>query len=328
MDLQDIGEFELIRRIRRQVKNSRQVLQGIGDDAAVLRHDKKSHLLLTTDALVENVHFRRDWSSPEQIGRKAVEVNVSDIAAMGGLPTAALVSLILPASTDPLFVERIYRGIRRRCRHYRIDLVGGNISRGKELSISITLLGRVERDRLCLRSGAGPDELVCVTGKLGKGQAGLMLCSSGDMDKDADKAGPFLRPRARLQEGRAIARFATSLIDISDGLVGELHRLMDASGVGFLIDAATLPLHPLTKLVDDDPRRLALFGGDELELLFTIRKKDLRRLKVRSTIIGRTTRERRISVQGWPGQEDARTVMDREGYDHFLRRPRSSRTRS
>lgn len=308
MDMKDIGEFGLIRKLMKGIRLSRRVKQGIGDDCAVMEHDAKHYQLLTTDALVEGVHFRKEWSSPQQIGRKAVEVNVSDIAAMGGRPMTVLVSFIIPVQTSVSLIEGIMDGIKSRCNHYDIDLVGGNISKGKELSITIQMTGLVQKDSLRLRRGAKPGQLIAVTGKLGKGLAGLELCKKGK-GKDA-KA--FLEPKARLKESQNIAPYATSMIDITDGLGGELHHLADASGVGFLIEKNKLPLHPLVKKVDGDPHRMALYSGDELELLFTIREKDVKKVNTTFTVIGRVTNKDVLLTDG------KKTYHIGKGFDHFL----------
>src|SRR3989338_2776472 len=150
MKVSDIGEMELIKRIHKKVgQYSKDIIKGIGDDAAVVAFDKKYYMLFTTDSLFEDIHFSLDFFTPEQIGKKAIESNVSDIAAMGGFPKYALVSLILPKDTDLKFIDKLYDGMNKASKNYKLSIIGGNLSSGKNIAITVMMIGLVEKGYLC-----------------------------------------------------------------------------------------------------------------------------------------------------------------------------------
>ena len=164
MKISDVGEIKLIEKIRAKTKLfSKDVVKGIGNDAAVLKFNKKYYLLLTTDTLVEDDHFNLKWFKPEQVGKKAIESNVSDIAAMGGFPKYALISIIMPKTTSVGFIDGLYGGINKAAKKYKISIIGGNLSSGNKISVTVTLVGFVEKKNLCLRSNAKADDLIIVT---------------------------------------------------------------------------------------------------------------------------------------------------------------------
>ena len=173
MKVKDIGEFGLIDRISKRPIDKK-ILVGIGDDAAVFKTDEGLQIL-TTDCLVEGDHFRKEWFTAMQIGMKAIEINISDIAAMGAIPKYALVSLVLPKDLDVNIIDKIYKGMRQSGEKHKVEIIGGNITHGKQLVIDIDMLGELKQQNLCLRSHAKPGDFILVTGDLGSSAAGLNL---------------------------------------------------------------------------------------------------------------------------------------------------------
>ena len=256
MDVSGGGEFAAIDRLRRLFGEPAAGERWIGDDAAVLRPPGGS-LLAATDVLVENVHFDLTIGGVDDVGWKAAVVNVSDVAAMGGLPTALLVAVAGPPGTD---LDRLYEGLADAARAYDCPVVGGDLSDAPLLVVSVTVIGHAARLGPVLRSGARPGDAVFVTGPLGAAAAGLALLRAGREGGDAVAA--YRRPRARLAEGRAAAGAgATAMIDVSDGLAADLGHLLVDSGVGAALDE--VPVAPGATLEQ------ALGGGDDYELLFT-----------------------------------------------------------
>lgn len=277
MDIKTIGgEFALIDRLHGIVATQQvNVIKGIGDDAAVLRvaPEPAPYLLVTTDILVDGRHFRRNWATAEQIGIKAAECNISDIAAMGGRPQWMFTSIVLPADTQVDWIEALYRGIRQSCNTRGIALLGGDTTQGELFSITITLLGSVSQDHLCLRSHAQADDYIMVTGTLGASAAALMVLETGSKPSQylLEK---HLTPRSRMDIVDCIAPVANAMIDISDGLAAEIHHICQQSHVGAQIQASMIPIHPDVKNIAANhkipPLELALGGGEDFELLFTI----------------------------------------------------------
>jgi len=308
------GEFALIDLITKKARG-REVIVGIGDDAAVLKYDSRRLLLWTTDMMVESDHFNTRWSTPRQIGRKAMEANVSDIAAMGGLPKQALVSISLPDDTQIEYIEELYRGMRDVCRRYGFDIVGGNTTHGQKIVIDVSLLGLVEKNRLRLRSDARKGDLVCVTGDLGKSRAGLETLKKGLMGDVRD----HLEPKCRLKEAREIGKHANAMIDVSDGLASEVNHICERSRVGAEIDKQKIPVSKNTlKLAEKlhrDARDFALQGGEDFELVFTIPEKKLRKIRIGCpvTVVGRIVDRKKGAVL----LDNGRRTRLGGGFDHF-----------
>ena len=276
--ISDLGEFGLIDLIQRLLpKPGGNVILGIGDDTAALRLQDGRLLLATCDVQVEGRHFRRDRISPYLLGRRTAAINLSDIAAMGGTPLYPLVSLGLPSELEVSWVEEFYRGLETELSTEGALVVGGNLTSAEKIFVDLTLLGEVAEEEMLTRSGGGPGDRILVTGALGTSCAGLLAFDEG-LSSHADVAEAttaHLTPRARVKEGRSIAKtkLATSMIDISDGLAGDLHHLCLASGYSARIWADRLPIAPVTREVArrlrKDPLDLALHGGEDYELLFT-----------------------------------------------------------
>jgi thiamine-monophosphate kinase len=321
--LSDIGEFGFLDRLRALRIPRRDVDLGIGDDCAIVRAGRK-RLLLTTDALVEDVHFRWAWDSAPGLGERAFAVNASDIAAMGGAPRFALLSIVAPKSARIDRLEGFVRGFAAAARQRGCALVGGNLSSGPLWMISVTIIGEPFGIPL-RRSGARPGDLLYVSGVLGAaGYSREILL--GRRRGSPRQTTAFRRPRARLDVGEMLVRTrsATAAIDLSDGLLADLGHVCTASRVGARIDAERLPFAPpLRRLAQEERLALALGGGEDYELLFTVSPARVRRLEEAArrrsllvTNIGRVTRERGIRVTGLPAAS-ARTFA--AGFDHFRR---------
>ena len=257
--LGDIGEFALIRELRRRLFAGRGTLVGIGDDAAVLEPSASGRVLLfTTDMLVEGTHFDLASASPYQVGWKALACSLSDIAAMGGLPRAAVVSLGAPGGLGVAFCRQLYRGMNGVARRFDCGIAGGDtVGSGRGLVISVSLLGEVERERLALRSGARPGDGLWVTGRLGGSLAGRHLC--------------FM---PRVNEARfLVERFPVkAMMDLSDGLGSDLFRMAEASGTGFRLCCQRIPADREAIGGGDEGTVLerALYDGEDFELLAAI----------------------------------------------------------
>jgi thiamine-monophosphate kinase len=257
MQLKSIGEFGLIERIKSRVKLDSRVIQGIGDDCAVIRFNKERFLLFSCDMIVEDVDFRRT-TSPYLIGRKALAVCISDIAACAGTPEHALVAVGLPKNISVEFTDKIIKGISDLANKYHINLVGGDISQAQRLVIDVSILGTVRRKHLVLRSGAKKGDIICVTGSLGGSIAGKHL-----------KFTPRLKEAYFLVKNFKI----NSMIDISDGLAADLGHILAASKVGACIYETLIPVSQQARDLNE-----ALYSGEDFELLFTLARKDAWRL--------------------------------------------------
>jgi thiamine-monophosphate kinase len=279
MSRKKLNEFELITKLTRSLPGDSRVIKGVGDDCAVLKQPGGKYLLATCDIQVDGVHFLSGVANPGAIGHKAVAVNVSDIATMGGIPTFCLVSLVLPNDKDSDFVELLYDGIKTACSIYGVQIIGGNISSGKQLAVDIFMMGEVNPDELLLRSGAKPGDKLLVTGALGEAAAGLELIKNGaiilsETDR-ADLLNKQLSPIARLSESNLIAKskLATSMIDISDGLLGDVSHICDESKVGVVIYEKQVPVlasvTQVEKQLANKSLSLAITGGEDYELLMT-----------------------------------------------------------
>ena len=280
MTVRELGEFALLARLQRRLKqgDAPPVVRGIGDDCAVLRPADGHDLLVTTDTQEEGVHFRRDWSTPADIGWRCLAVNVSDIAAMGGVPLGAVVALSLPAALAVAFVEAMYDGLNDMASAYDCPIIGGNISKSAErLSVTITVLGSAPRDGAVYRAAARVGDAIWVTGDLGGAKAGLEALNHPQAVAGlptGEVLSRYRRPRPRLREAQALRRHgARSLIDLSDGLSSDLAHVCEASGVGARLQADRIPISDETRTVADalglDPLTMALHGGEDFELCLT-----------------------------------------------------------
>ena len=276
MDLRDIGEFGLIDRIRKWMAASDSALiQGIGDDVAVIEIGGKA-LLVTTDILIEDIHFERSWMDPYRLGKKALTVNLSDIAAMGGTPKYFLISMGLPKNLPLSFISSLYRGLKEGARRFRVNLIGGDTSLSQKIVINICLLGEGKKQDLVFRKGAKAGNDLFVSGTLGDAALGLkILQEEGGMQGPRGLIEKHLSPCPRIQLGQTIAQrhWATAMIDVSDGLLIDTSHLIEESGVGVRIWEDRIPLSRLYRKwihsYSKDPYQIALCGGEDYELLFT-----------------------------------------------------------
>lgn len=275
------SEFEFIQDIRHRYS-----LRKIGDDCAVLPKDFKTDLVMTTDLLVEDIDFRRDWTTPEFLGHKALAVSLSDVAAMGAKPVWAMISIGLPEvvwKSD--FAERFYDGYFRLARKFDVEIVGGDVSRTPDkIVVDSIAAGEVAKEKAVLRSGARAGDLIFVTGGLGGAAAGLKLLENGVRYNNDAKICQHnlmlkqLQPQPQIQAAKDLNEFnlASAMIDLSDGLSGDLMHLCRESKVGAKIFADRIPFHKnLLSVTDsfDEKLDLALNGGEDYELLFTVNPK-------------------------------------------------------
>jgi thiamine-monophosphate kinase len=276
MELREIGEFGLINRIRKSMATSHPgLIQGIGDDVAVVDMGRKV-LLVTTDILIERIHFDRSWIDPYRLGKKALTVNLSDIAAMGGTPRYFLISLGLPKNLPLSFISSFYRGLKEGAKQFHVDLIGGDTSLSQKIVINICLLGEGKKGGLLFRKGARIGNDLFVSGTLGDSALGLkILQKEGLQGRPRGLIGKHLSPCPRIELGQTITghRLATAMIDVSDGLLIDTTHLLEESGVGARIWEDQIPLsRPYRKWIQaysKDPYQIALTGGEDYELLFT-----------------------------------------------------------
>jgi thiamine-monophosphate kinase len=273
-------EDELIARLRERVRDAggRRLLVGIGDDAAVWQPSRGNRSVITTDALVEGVHFRRDLMSARDAGWRALASNLSDIAAMGARPVLATVALAFARDTDPEWLLEAYEGIADLAKQARCAIAGGDLTRAPAIAFAITVVGEVRASNLKRRDAARPGDVVAVTGPLGASRAGLRIAAdfpqlANDAEVTAALAA-FRTPVPRLREGRWLgaSRHVHAMMDLSDGLSTDLDRLCAASGAGAVLER--VPVHEAARKISartgDDCGAWALGGGEDFELLVCI----------------------------------------------------------
>lgn len=308
----ELGEFGLIAELTAGFTGGPAVLLGPGDDAAVIAAPD-GRVVASTDVLVEDVHFRRDWSSPRDVGHKAAAANLADIAAMGAVPTALLVGLSLPRDLPAEWVLELTAGMAAEASLVGASIIGGDITSGDRVVVAVTALGDLQGRFPLTRSGAGPGDTVAVAGRIGWSAIGLLLLQAGRPAEHPDVVGAHCRPAPPYAAGpAAVALGATALIDISDGLLAELGHLASGSGVAIDVDrAALLPeaeLLAAATALDIDPVTAMLTGGEDHALLGTFPGSTA--LPAEWRVIGRVAAGRGVTVDGsaWDGDE---------GWRHF-----------
>jgi thiamine-monophosphate kinase len=329
LKLKDLGEFELIDRIRKQTINGTGVHRGIGDDAAVLSLPAGHHLLTSTDLLIEDVHFRRDWTDCEALGHKAVAVNLSDIAAMGGTPRFLYLGLACPGDAELDDINAFLKGALDEAVRHDVTLVGGDTCRSPgPWLISVTIEGSAPAGQAIGRNGAQPGDLIMVSGTLGDSALALHLLREGKSPEDA-LLSRHHRPTAQVDLGRQLGErcLARAMIDISDGLAGDLEHILQGSRVDGTIEEDKLPLsEDFRRYYDKDTGllELALFGGEDYELLFTVppeKAEDVKSLGIELnlpiSVIG-VLNEGIGTLSLRDGTGEVRPILVR-GYDHFCR---------
>lgn len=339
----DLGEFGLIAQMRTALGQSRDeaVVAGIADDAAVYRVAGEAGAgrvhVITTDALVEGVHFNRAFMPMEHLGVKALAVNVSDVVAMNARPRYATVALGLPRNVYAEQVQQLYRGLQRAAAHYGVTVVGGDTVSAGQLTLSVTVVGEADEEAVVYREGARPGDVLCVTGDLGASYAGLKVLADQHhrLEREGDAFRPevdtfsyviqrHLAPQARLE---ALDHWAAAgvqpraLIDVSDGLASEVHHLCEAGDVGARLFGAALPIEVQTRQVADrfeeDVDVYALFGGEDYELLFALPPDEVDRLgdDFDFSVVGEVTEASEGVHVNTPEGQAVR--LRPGGFDHF-----------
>jgi len=329
MNLSELGEFGLIDTIRARVASAPGVHRGIGDDAAELEIPVGHRLLTSTDLLLENIHFSFAWTSAEDLGHKAVAVNLSDIAAMGGTPRFLYIGLACPAATEVGQLDAFVTGALAEAGAHGVTLVGGDTCRSPgPWIISVTIEGTAPAGVAVGRDGARPGDAVLVSGTLGDSALALALWQRG-ATPEAFLAARHCRPEPRIALGRELAQagLATAMIDLSDGLAADLGHILEASGVGAEVQSAALPLSPAFRAhLAQRPELfdLALAGGEDYELICTVPVERVAaaqaiaaRVGVPLTVIGAITfSEPGLQLRVGNG---AVRPLRRSGYEHFGR---------
>ncbi len=345
-ELKKTGEFDLIDRFDSRLKfRSPRIKIGIGDDCAVYSGIAGKYQIISTDALIENVHFKLSTTKPKLLGRKALSVNISDIAAMGGTPHLALVTLGIPKTLPVKFLDGLYQGMNEICEQHQIEIAGGDTTVSpSHLFINITIVGEAQKKQLFTRSGACPGDKIFITGSPGESALGLQLLSSprkkwkGNLKFQKKMIQAHLDPVPRLTESKMLVKSSariTSMIDISDGLAQDLLHICKASNVGAVLRDEWLPmsreLKDLTALNKLTALDYIMAGGEDYELLFTLKSEDVRKLtsqfknaKTPVTQIGEVTAHPQKVVL-LNGDGKSKSLKKFSGFDHF--RPPNSRGR-
>ncbi|MCI5126538.1 MAG: thiamine-phosphate kinase [Candidatus Electrothrix sp. AR5] len=347
-------ERDIIDQIRNFACNKGEgLVQGIGDDCAVVEKDQQHVWLLTMDTLIESVHFDCSWHPPYLLGRKAVSVNVSDVAAMGGRPVFVLLSLGLPADFAPEWATELSRGINDACRHYGCLLIGGDtVCSPEKVTLTLTLIGEMEKDRVLYRHGACPGDTIWVSGSLGYAAAGLDCFRSGKIVGEnigmsatmnvglptgyPSELAPCIKahldPEARVGLARALAQTGCvhSMMDLSDGLATDLSHLCQQSRVGARIEAEKLPgragLAHAASLLNKKRIDWMIAGGEDYELLFTADPKDSPAILAaaagqggRVSPVGTVIAGQGVTLQRKVTEGNEEQPISFQGFDHFVR---------
>lgn len=310
------NESDFLRLISKKPHNPDAVL-GIGDDAAVY-NSRPGRYVVTTDMIVEGDHFSLDYFKPQEIGIKAMESNVSDIAAMGAKPLFAFISIALKPGTDEKFIRGLYRGIYDCAKKYGIDIMGGDTTHGATMVVNVALIGFAKKkDRLAYRSGAAVGDFIFVTGKLGGSTAGLKLFQNKIPGFKSVKK-KHIRPKCRADLSEKIAKISTSMEDVSDGLASEVRNICIASKKGAIIDGSRVPIAGETrraaKVLGMDALDFALFGGEDFELVFTVPSRKKKEAEKLGTLVGAINNKRGKVHLNRGGKT---VLLEKFGYDHF-----------
>ncbi len=302
-DVNTLGEFGLIEHLTKKfAARQNSTIKGVGDDAAVLHFGKSKnepHILVSTDMLVEGIHFDLAYTPLMHLGYKAVIVNLSDIYAMNAHPTQVTVSFAISNRFSVEAMEEIYKGVQKACELYKVDLVGGDTtSSPRGLILSVTAIGSARAEKITYRSGAKEGDIICISGNLGAAYVGLQILerekqvnavapeARPELEKHAYLIERQLKPEARKDMVRFFEKASlqpTAMIDISDGLASDLFHICKQSGLGAYLEESGIPIHPDTEMaalkLNLPPLTCALSGGEDYELLFTISPKDFPKVK-------------------------------------------------
>jgi len=325
-NISKIGEFELINTIKKQfitISRDKNITASIGDDSFCFKSGK-NNICITKDMLVEEVHFKKEWISPQELGKKSIEVNVCDIAAMGNIiPKYVFIGLGLPSKTSETFVNDLYKGFKKTCNKYKITIAGGDIVKSDKIIISVTLVG-IGKQEIVKRNGAREGDLIGVTNTFGNAGAGIALLYKHGIKYKYNKAERYLiskqnNPKARLEEARKISKYLTSLTDASDGLYVSVNLLIKNSRKGAEINMNKIPISSnLKKVFKENKKQLnfALFGAEDYELVFTVpnlKAKLLKKLIPEISYIGIINSSNEVKYL-YNGKEQK---IKYSGYKHF-----------
>jgi thiamine-monophosphate kinase len=332
MKLSEIGEFGFISRFSPLFASLvPESFTGIGDDCAIIPQNGKEDLVITTDLLIENIHFLRDSVTPDQLGYKSLAVNLSDIAAMGAAPAGSFLSLAIPADTEVEYLDAFMKSYHAISEQYEVPLLGGDTTRSPgNIAISVCVIGKCPKNTAKLRSTANDEDIVCVTGHLGDSAGGfkVILEKTAMTSETGYLVNRHYMPVPRLPEGRLLASLpgVTAMMDISDGLASDLMQILKASGKSGTVDLDKLPLSEMLEKVSFeqgwDPIELATAGGEDYELLCTVSPSHFKDVSEHffSTFgkklypIGRINKGQ-PSVQ-WI-REGREIIFVKKGFDHF-----------
>ncbi|HAM39595.1 MAG: thiamine-phosphate kinase [Elusimicrobia bacterium RIFOXYC2_FULL_34_12] len=323
MKILHLGEFGLIERIRKKIKSTSsdsEIIVGIGDDCAIVKSDRVNNYLFTTDTLIENIHFSRKYFSFFDIGYKSIAANLSDIAAVGGLPLYCLVTVGFPSDIKVKDIDTLYHGISALATEFNVKIIGGDTVRSPEnILISITVIGKTVYGNGILRSGAKVGDIVFTTGTFGESAAGLFLYQKKIKGWEVLKK-KHLKPYPRIKEGLIIAKTkaATSMIDSSDGFDKSIRFICDESDVGCEIFVDKIPsskvLKKLCTVYNLPLNAFTLFGGEEYELIFTVPASKRKIFEKKYSQIGRIIQKKEII---YLDNKNKKLVFSNGGYDHF-----------
>ncbi|MGF7185911.1 thiamine-monophosphate kinase [Desulfitispora alkaliphila] len=336
MKIDKISEFELIDRIKANTINSEGVIKGIGDDAAVLEATVGTNILFCSDMLIEGRHFLRDVITPRELGYKALAVNLSDIASMGGKPKYALLSTGWPKDLEIVYIQEFYEGVKGIAQQFHVSIVGGDTVNSNDIVIDVAVIGEVEYNKAIMRSGAKPGHVLAATGTLGDSATGLAEITQELKKSPPDHIQEYLRkrhmmPEPRVEAGQLLARLgASSMIDISDGLASEINHICAQSDVSAEVIEEAIPIseeaRAFASLNKIDVLELALFGGEDYELLFTVPEERWQAVKevvggnlnLNITQIGKiipkVNDENKVCIINKEGQS---RLIKAKGYNHF-----------
>lgn len=330
-------EAEIISRIRKLLPVNKDVLLGIGDDAAVIKTTSGNDLIACCDLLVEGVHFRTDWTPQRLLGWKSLAVSLSDVAAMGGVPRFALMSIALPHWCSSDYIDGLFEGMSELAKASGVAIIGGDTSSSRDsLFIDVTVIGECQSGKAITRRGASIGDRIYVSGSLGASTLGLLLLEKGFRLDDSQSASDLRRqavlkhlsPEPQLKLGRALGEtgLATAMIDISDGLSTDLSHILDESSVGGVVHAGAIPiaesvLSTASWTPEINRLSLAINGGEEYELLFTARSDNHQRIldlaernDVKVTVIGDIIAEPKLHLE----QNGAIELFPPLGYQHLI----------
>ena len=330
MKLKDIGEFGFIERIKDGcLIRDANIIRGIGDDCCVFKTSAEVASLLTTDMLVEQIHFLLGAIPPYQLGRKSLAVNMSDIAAMGGTPKEAAISVAIPDTVDLGFLDALYDGMKSMAKEFEVNLLGGDTTASPgPFIINIALVGEAREEEVLYRSGAKVGDVVFLTGPVGSAAAGLDIILKG---RGSDEWGELIEahhnPHPQIKTGRTIAsmRVANSLIDVSDGVAADLGHICTESRLGAIVEEKTIPtteqFRAYCEKFQEDSRRLSLHVGEDYVLLGTVPPESAARLQealesngCQFHSIGNTVAESGLRLESRDGSVE---VIGANGWDHF-----------